>query len=568
MADCTPSSSFSPMLKSCPFPLVLVILTSLLALVCQSAPVEFSFLPPKAEGNPFAREIWARIESPDESRQLLPAFYVGKGTWSVRTRATDKGNYRFLDASEIINGRSLPLRVELQDRDRFKPREVDPMTGTVRLDPRSGRDFIDQNGSLYVPFGGALPWPTDTPESYYPAAFADMKAANLNWTRIWMCHWGQLNLDWVEPARGEQPPLGELSLEVARRWDRLIELAETHGVRLQMVLQHHGQYTTFNNSNWAENPWNVALGGFLEKPEDFFTNEKARQLTRDKFRYIAARWGYSSAILSWELFNEVMWTNSRRGDAQANQAVANWHTEMARHLRRYDVQNHLITTSDDDLHHPLWTAMDYYQPHLYGANMVLGVQSLELAPTEIDRPVFYGEMGDDNMTSLTDEQRNSGMVHPILAWSGLFGQATQPAQMWYLETLRQNKRWAEVKSLGAFVQASGIATQLLPEVAQLNVIGGDMAPVVIEPGYFWHQGPNPTINVPLDGRQSPELMAFRRILTRSGASVSEQNHLVARLPRRRDRAIEDRSGGQPRQLPPPDSRWQMDLRRAMARGHA
>lgn len=59
-----------------------------------------------------------------------------------------------------------------------------------------------------------------------------------------------------------------------------------------------------------------------------------------------------------------MWTNSRRGDAADNAAVAAWHAEMARHLRRYDVHHHLVTTSDDDLTHEMWSTMDYYQPHL------------------------------------------------------------------------------------------------------------------------------------------------------------------------------------------------------------
>ncbi len=480
-------------------------------------PVEFTFHPPATEAPPFAREIWVRLESPDETRQLVPAFYIGDGNWSVRTRATAKGNYRFLEVSEIIEGRSVPLRVDLLGRDRVKPREIDALQGTITLDPRSGRDFIDEAGSLYVPFGGGLSWASGSPDDYYPRAFADLRAANLNWSRVWMCHWGQLNLDWVEPIHGEQPELGTLSLEVAARWDQLIAAAETNGVRLQIVLQHHGQYSSTTNSNWAENPWNTALGGFLDQPADFFTHAQARQLTRDKFRYIVARWGYSSAVLSWELFNEVMWTDARRGDSAANQSVAAWHTEMARHLRRYDVHRHLITTSDDDLHHPLWSAMDYYQPHLYGTNMVLGVQSLEVDPASLDRPVFYGEVGDDKMISLTDQQRTTGTAYSILAWSGLFGRATQPAQMWSLETVRQNDRWSEVQSVGAFVRASGLATQLLPDVAQLTVIGGDRAPATLEPGYHWHPGPNPVLDVALDGRSDPALMAFRRILTNASA---------------------------------------------------
>ncbi|MCC5024592.1 MAG: hypothetical protein J6386_18155 [Candidatus Synoicihabitans palmerolidicus] len=198
---------------------------------------------------------------------------------------------------------------------------------------------------------------------------------------------------------------------------------------MQLVLQHHGQYTTLNDTTWSDNPWNVAVGGFLDSPDDFFTNDQARQLTRDKYRHIVARWGYSSSIMAWELFNEVNWTNSRQGDAAKNATVAAWHTEMARLLRRYDVHDHLVTTSDNDVHHALWDAMDYYQPHIYPNNGILGVQTLELDPSTLDRPILYGEMGDNNMSGLTSEQRTSGVANPLLAWSGLFGLATQPAQM-------------------------------------------------------------------------------------------------------------------------------------------
>ena len=185
---------------------------------------------------------------------------------------------------------------------------------------------------------------------------------------------------------------------------------------------------------------------------------------------------------------------------------------MARHLRRYDVHGHLVTTSDDDLHHALWSAMDYYQPHLYATNMVLGLQSLELSPAQIDRPVFYGEMGDDNMVGLSSEQRATGFVHPILAWAGLFGRATQPAQLWYVETLRQNDRWSEIESLGAFVRASGILRRPLPHIEHPLVIGGETASLTLTPGHYWHRGPDPVLEIPTDGTQPPELMHVLRIL--------------------------------------------------------
>jgi len=46
------------------------------------------------------------------------------------------------------------------------------------------------------------------------------------------------------------------------------------GVRFQLVLFHHGPWSSRVNSNWGENPWNVKNGGFLAKPDDFFTNQR------------------------------------------------------------------------------------------------------------------------------------------------------------------------------------------------------------------------------------------------------------------------------------------------------
>ncbi len=480
-----------------------------------AAPVELRFQPPQTEGNPFAREIWARVETPDRQVLELPAFFLGRGQWAVRTRAADKGNYRLLDAVEFADGVSRPLTITPEDRGRVRVRDIDESGGPISIDRRSGLRFVNGFGLLYTPLGGNLPWaPTDQdPLTYYRQAFADFKNVGFNWTRIWMCHWGQLNLDWIAPRHGKQVPLGELSLEVADRLDRIIDSAEANGVRLQLVLQYHGQFTTYNNTNWDENPWNRANGGFLDDPKAFFTDPQARQLTRDKYRYIVARWGYSSAIMAWELFNEVMWTNARRGDAADNASVAAWHTEMARTLRRYDVHGHLVTTSDDDLSHALWSAMDYYQPHLYTANMILALQDLELPAGAVTRPVFYGEIGDDNMSGLSSAQRASGFVQPILAWAGLFGRATAPAQLWYVESIRENQRWPEIESFAAFVRASGILRHPLPDLERPLVVGGDQVPLQVQPGYAWHRGPNPTLTIPVDGTESPELLQYRRMLT-------------------------------------------------------
>ena len=64
----------------------------------------------------------------------------------------------------------------------------------------------------------------------------------------------------------------------------MVEGAEKNDIYFQLVLQHHGQYSSASgykyshnvNPNWEQNPYNVKNGGFLKNPEDFFTDPQAR----------------------------------------------------------------------------------------------------------------------------------------------------------------------------------------------------------------------------------------------------------------------------------------------------
>jgi hypothetical protein len=121
---------------------------------------------------------------------------------------------------------------------------------------------------------------------------------------------------------------------VARRWDTIVEAADKNGIFFPDGLQHHGQYSTRTNPNWGENPWNAANGGFLAKPEDFFTDARAKALTKAKYRYIIARWGYSPSILAWELFNEVQYTDAARDNKRLSRhGTGRWPPFCARRTR-------------------------------------------------------------------------------------------------------------------------------------------------------------------------------------------------------------------------------------------
>ena len=220
-----------------------------------------------------------------------------------------------------------------------------------------------------------------------------------------MTFWDGRALDWAQD-KTKNPTPGTLLLDAARRWDALLD-AEAQGIYVQVTLQHHGQYTEKVDPNWADNPWNAESGGFLARPADFFTDARARHLTRLKYRYIVARYGCSTHVLAWELFNEVQ--NIKETDGCFASVVA-WHKEMAAFLRSQDVNRHLVTTSLSLPGEPLGEiGLDFDQPHAYPLDIVSYFAALRGGTV----PLFTAEWGPGNQKSPTAE----AFLHDGL-WAG------------------------------------------------------------------------------------------------------------------------------------------------------
>lgn len=480
-----------------------------------AAPVTFTFEVPKTGRDPWAREIWAEVVTPAHGTVRLPAYYLGDGKFAVRARADEPGEYRLGQVSE---GAALtvkpvtPASVAVQTPERLP---------AVRIAGPAPGMFVKSTGEPYVPIGSNLAWSQGDPVPWYQNALKHFGAAGLNWSRIWMCHWGGLNLDWRAEDGRTSPPIGQIDPEVAGRWDRIVAAAEDDGVYFQMVLQHHGQWVSRGaNTNWAQNPWNAANpGGFLQKASDFFTSSRALELTRRKYRYIVARWGYSPAILAWELFNEVHWTDALAIDGNVA-AVAKWHTAMAEYIRSLDTYHHLVTTSTEELGSPIYAALDYYQPHLYSTNMLAAVRRFDLDPAKLDKPVFYGEMGDDHMV-LTPEQADSVVELPPIVWASLTGEGRYPAQVWDGWRLLARNRVEELGAVARFLRETKLAEREGLQPFSAVVKDAPMVPYVIEPGEAWKKRGAVELTVPMDGRQTPELALMPQVIVGAAHSMAE-----------------------------------------------
>lgn len=428
--------------------------------------VEASFELPDIQGNPFdytENDVLVTFSTPDGRSVRVPAFFDGGKTWRVRYTPDTQGRLTITSVSR--NG--VPVQPEKFDRREFDVTGT-PKPGFVRRDPKDRSRFIFDNGNNYYPIGHNVGW------GDVIRTFEKMGQAGENWSRVWMCHWDGKNLDWPADSSQKIEP-GALSLEVAKKWDEIVEAAERNGIYFQMVLQHHGQYSTRVNPNWNENPWNQKNGGWLSTPDEFFSHLRAIARTKAKYRYIIARWGYSPNILAWELFNEVEWTDAMHHKHIGE--VAEWHNAMAAFLRQQDPYRHLITSSSTMAEMALWKALDYYQPHLYIADP-LAVGGLDAR--KLDRPIFYGEVGPSEGL---DRDRGP-WLHASL-WASLMSETGGAAQYWAWDTVEKSDLYGHFRAAADFVKQSG----LLSKRGLLSVAAGvetkERAPLSFGPGAGW-----------------------------------------------------------------------------------
>lgn len=402
------------------------------------AMIDTSFQLAQIPGDPFDYEkvnVVVTLRKPDGGSIEVPAFFDGGTTWRMRYTPSAPGQYSVVN---VKLNREIAREEKLEKKEWTVGGEVEP--GFVRTDKGDKSRFVFDNGGRYFPLGHNQGWRSkDFPD--IPELFGKMKAAGENWSRVWMAHFDGKNLDWPNDSKSGKP--GVIDLEAARRWDAIVEAAAKNGIYFQLCLQHHGQvssekghkYSNNNNANWESNPYNVKNGGFLQNPEDFFTNPQARALTRRKLRYILARWGYSPHILAWELFNEVEGTDA--GNGKLWNDIAMWHREMTLFLRQHDGYQHLITTSAYPglpLDNPIWETVDYVQQHTYPTDVIGALLNL---PTNggkrLEKPFFVGEFSASGLKDADGLALHNGL------WASLTSGASGAAQYWGLGEHREEQ---------------------------------------------------------------------------------------------------------------------------------
>ncbi len=390
--------------------------------------------------NPYLQEDVALdmlIKSPGGKKLTLPCYYEsGKSGqasfWKARFAPQETGVYKYafrLNNGELTNESS--FKVKASKKDGFLHANDN---WTLRFD----------NGKLFRGIGENIAWESRTSDDskYFKELHQESKynyeymlrslvKHGGNFYRTWICSWN-LPLDWHHDFNNARYIASNeyFNPSAIRKIDRLVNLSDSLHIYVMLTLGM-GNYS-------------IKDGGFSATAADFFVNPKSKQQYKDRLRYIIARWGYSTSIGAWELFNEV--DNVQFGDKEkpinADSIVA-WHNEMSTFIKLTDPYKHLITTSIS--HRDLkglnsLKNIDINQKHIY-KNTAAIPETITNYEGRFNKPYIIGEYGYewdwsknfDDFAPQMDSDFKRGL------WYGLFSPTPILPMSWWWEYFDNRK---------------------------------------------------------------------------------------------------------------------------------
>ena len=397
----------------------------------------------------------------------LPGFYYEEYEFSddgtLTGKTENKGDFRFrvslTEAGEWDFVITLKLRGELTDTvfGKLVAEGNTESHGYLSVEPNRKQSFIFTDGTPYVAIGENIAWADVSNKGAVGAQMIEwMKKCaenGANFARIWLICWCGLTIQKNDYAPNDFTG----GLSAAAQLDRIFDAWRDIGMYGELCMF---SFNLLNNTEgsteaaWHMFPYNAANKyGYLEKPVDFFTNEKAIEDTKTYLRYLVARYSYSANLHSWEFFNEV---DGATGAAQSTEAVVKWHEIMSGYLRSIDPYKHMITTStacypgnanknDSELKNRIHAQefFDFVSIHRYDYNTVKELSDyLSNMQRLYSRPTMYGECGltrvllDEDL--ITFHQQN---------WMGIMAGGSGTAMTWYWERLDKYNGYGQFRPL-------------------------------------------------------------------------------------------------------------------------
>lgn len=231
----------------------------------------------------------------------------------------------------------------------------------------------------------------------YDRYLAGMARGGENYARVWLSSWS-FALEWSRQYDRSYPGLGRYNQENAWRLDYILDRARDHGVYFQLALTTFGHFRATGRGeegDWVWSPYNAANGGLLKHPQEFWKNARAQAVYQRMVRYVMARYAWSTHIAAWELCNEADLFTGWKG---LKPEVIEWHTQCADTIKKYDPNDHLVTSSfsqgEGDFSLFAKPEIDFTSTHYYAVQIDTVLRNTVWpAKSALGKPAIMGEVG-------------------------------------------------------------------------------------------------------------------------------------------------------------------------------
>ncbi len=339
-----------------------------------------------------------------------------------------------------------------------------PWDDIVRVDPQDPR-FFSAGGTFVWPVGCNLNSTYDvrsvaalqtklTPDRgsfTREALLTRLAAGGGSGCETWLSPWN-LGLEWNPKWPGFRG-VGRYHQGHAWALDQFLDQAEHLGIRVNLSLFNHGMARdgTGEEEDWRYHPYNRANGGggWLDGPAGLFSDSRAFAQQQLLFRYLAARYGDSPALLGWKLWAEVNLAHA------PHEAVVDWHARASVALHAVDPWHHPVTThwcgdwTAADLAILAHPGIDYATIDAYHGDETAIAELLNLSTRDplrrrqglasTGKPVLVTEFGGNAGGTSIQRMEAEYVIGP---WAGLVAGHAGAPMLWWFEWLDQGDRFS------------------------------------------------------------------------------------------------------------------------------
>lgn len=410
----------------------------------------------------FYREYTRRLDG--QTERLSPA---GEPEWRIRFAPMQVGMYQVTVTAKDRTGKtvtSAPLRFQCVPTER---------AGFVRVSSVDKRYFAFDNGQPYLAIGANVCWGSSRGTFDYDEWLPQYAKAGANYFRLWLGPgWTTFAMERVGEPR-ERYGVGKIDLANAWRLDYVLQLARQLGMYVMLCFDSFNELRKRQYGGypyWEETPHNVANGGPLKEPIEFWTHPQMLKAYRDKLRYLVARYGWCTNVLSWQFWNEVDIVGP---DAYNLDLITRWHREMAEYLRQIDPWKHLITTSFADSNGreviDRLPQIDYTTTHNYGSrDTSAALTAFHRRKEAYGKPHYVAEfgagaMGEDPRVDPTGIALHSGI------WSTVMDGAAGTAMLWWWDNhIHPHNLYYHFAALSGFLKGVDFSAERFQRISNAS----------------------------------------------------------------------------------------------------